>query len=931
MLRMKPITDAKQAELYYSKSDGGYYLDGEGIRREWGGGGADKVGLAGKAPDFEQFARLIRGLDPHSGEQLTARLIDGRICAWDVTASVPKGVTMAAERGDSRIDGLIWAANRKAMADVQGYATTRVRVGGQQDDRLTDNLLWYSDQHMETRPEPDSSLPPDHPWRLMPDPDHHIHNVVFNLTQDAEEDRWKAVKFKPIMDLRKFFDRRFDHYLAASLADAGYGIATEMRPDRKGKMGYYSWDIEGIPDSVIDKFSRRSKRIDATEADILAGLKERHGDAPERLSAVARDQLGATSRLHKREDLTLAECRDYWESRVTSDEADAIAATIEAARRKVAVRPELAAERALAFSLRHHSEQQSVIRWEQLQTTAMEKSMGQATPQEIEAAAEGLGIIVREKDGKWVATTRELQREEGFIVDWAARGRGTVKPLGVAGDLQRGKLNDGQWDAATGLLETSNRVSVVEGPAGAGKSYMLKKFDEGVRLAGEHVTYLATTTDAAKVLVRDGFDCKTVARFLLDERLQQQAKGGRLVIDESSMLGHADAYRLYKIAAKNDLTLIHVGDPFQHGSVPRGALLRVLKEYGQLQPFKLREIMRQEDAGYRMAVGLLAEGKTLAGFDALDAKKWVREMADGQDRTRHIAADYVQAVEDGKSVICISPTHAEAACITEEIRSQLRAAGRLGEEERVFSRLVAVNASEAERGEAMYRPGDVLVFHQNAVGGIRKGTRLVVDDPGAVPLGEAAKFQLYRAESISLAAGDRLRFTGTVKTVDGGHTLKNGDRRGVAGFTEGGDIRLDNGWVIAADAGFIRSGFVDTSFSSQGQTVERAIVAMPEATLPAVNQEQLYVSASRAREKLTIYTDDKEAVREAIQASSQKLAALDLLERPDADDAERLRGDGDYRRRLTVIEGTRAAWDAASLPHQIEPMRQERQADYGIG
>ena len=929
MLRMKPITDAKQAELYYSKSDGGYYLDGDGIRREWGGSGAARLGLSGK-PQFEQFARLIRGLDPHTGDQLTARLIDGRLCGWDLTASVPKGVTLAAERGDSRIPELIWAANRKAMGDVQGYATTRVRVGGQQEDRRTDNLLWYSDQHLETRPEPDLSQPADHPWRLMPDPDFHIHNVVFNLTDDAEEDRWKAVKFRPIMDLRKFFDRRFDHYLSGMLADAGYSIATELRPDRKGKLSYYSWDIEGIPETVVGKFSRRSQRIDATEAEILAGLEERHGEAPDRLSAVARDQLGATSRLHKLKDVTLAECREYWDSRYTDEEADAIAATIEAARRSVAVRPERAAERALDFAIRHHGEQQSVIGWEQLLTTAMEKSMGQAMPGEIEAAADQLGIIVREKDGRKLATTRELQREESFIAGWASRGMGTVRPLGVPAELERGRLNAGQWDAATGLLESSNRVNVVEGPAGAGKSYMLKKFDEGVRLAGQHVTYLATTSDAAKVLGRDGFDCKTVAHFLLDERLQQQARGGRVVVDESSLLGHADAYRLYKLAAELDLTLIHVGDPLQHGSIGRGALLRVLKEYGHVQPFKLSEIMRQRDAGYRMAVGLLSEGKTLAGFDALDGKGWVEEIADGEDRTRQIAADYVQAVEDGKSVICISPTHAEAGRISEEIRSQLRAAGKLSQEEREFTRLVAVGASEAERGEQIYRLGDVLCFHQNAKGGIVKGTRLVVNDPADVPLSEAAKFQLYRPEAVSLAVGDKLRFTGTVKT-HAGESLKNGDARHVAGFTQIGDIRLDDGQVIAGDAGHFRLGFVDTSFSSQGQTVDRAIVAMPEATLPAVSQEQLYVSASRAREKLTIYTDDKEAVREAIQASSRKLAALDLLAGAEAEDAERRRQEEDYRRRLAMIESTRAAWDMPALPHRIEAIQQERQAGHGLG
>ena len=42
----------------------------------------------------------------------------------------------------------------------------------------------------------------------------------------------------------------------------------------------------------------------------------------------------------------------------------------------------------------------------------------------------------------------------------------------------------------------------------------------------------------------------------------------------------------------------------------------------------------------------------------------------------------------------------------------------------------------------------------------------------------------------------------------------------------------------------------------------------------------MYVSASRAKEWMALYTDDKEAVKAAIQRSSQKLAALDLQPEP---------------------------------------------------
>ena len=86
--------------------------------------------------------------------------------------------------------------------------------------------------------------------------------------------------------------------------------------------------------------------------------------------------------------------------------------------------------------------------------------------------------------------------------------------------------------------------------------------------------------------------------------------------------------------------------------------------------------------------------------------------------------------------------------------------------------------------------------------------------------------------------------------------------------------------MIGADAGHFRSAFVETSFGAQGQTVDRVILGMSSASLGATNQEQMYVSSSRAKEKLSLYTDDKEAVKAAIQRSSQKLAALDLQPEP---------------------------------------------------
>ena len=156
------------------------------------------LGLAG-TPTFEQFKRLIHGLDPHTGEQLTAKLIEDRIPGWDFTASLPKGVTTALERGDSRIQALFWEAANEAMDDVEQQATTRVRKGGKDDDRVTGNMVWFAVEHPETRPAKEDG---------MPDWDRHIHFVVSNVTLDAVEGQWKAVKVRPIFDLRKYFSHR---------------------------------------------------------------------------------------------------------------------------------------------------------------------------------------------------------------------------------------------------------------------------------------------------------------------------------------------------------------------------------------------------------------------------------------------------------------------------------------------------------------------------------------------------------------------------------------------------------------------------------------------------------------------------------------------------------------------------------------------------
>jgi len=236
----------------------------------------------------------------------------------------------------------------------------------------------------------------------------------------------------------------------------------------------------------------------------------------------------------------------------------------------------------------------------------------------------------------------------------------------------------------------------------------------------------------------------------------------------------------------------------------------------------------------------------------------------------------VQAVGEGKTALVVSPTHAEGDRITQEIRQALKASGAIGAGERTFPVLLHKSLTEAERGDKVnYEAGDVLVFHQNAKGYTR-GDRLKVDKQRPLPLGQAERFELFRSDTLELAPGDCVRITRGGTTADGEHRVNNGDLRRIETFDEQGRIVFDNGWVLARDFGHLAHGYVVTSHASQGKTVDVALIGQASESFPASSREQFYVSASRARKQVVVYTSDKEALRDAIGQSEERLSATEL-------------------------------------------------------
>lgn len=885
MLFVNHQANVRKAKDYFtehlSKSD--YYMrDAQEVVGEWHGRGAELLGLTGQV-DKDSYFRLCENVNPKTGEQLTPRTKAERRVLYDFTFDVPKPVTLAYELGgDERIMDAFRESVKDTMAEMEDAMRVRVRKNGaQREDRQTCNMIWGEFIHRTTRPVDG-----------VPDPQLHCHAVAFNATYDTAEDRWKAGEFEHLVRDKGYFQAAFHSRLAEKLGALGYGI------ERDGN----SFKLAGIDRATCDMFSRRQQIIRA-EAQRL-GLTD------------IRDKrmLGRLTREAKAEiPMSMAELRDEWTKRLKEGEREAISEA-----RGGHETQALDAGQAVDYAVAHCFERSSAVTKKKLLETALIHSLGKASVKDVRNAAMRDSILHNDKNGRRYVTTRDVLREEQDMIDFAKHGRATRDKLGgyQTFDLDP-KLSDEQRGAALTILNSRDKVTGLQGKAGTGKTTMMQATVKAIEASGKEVYTFAPSAEASHgVLANEaGFtNAETVERLLIDPEMQKRVNGQVLWIDEAGLLSVKDMKRLFDVAKEQNARVILSGDSAQHYAVIRGDALRVLENNSAMQFASLTEIRRQTNDTYRNAIAAISQGdkigkdgktKLEAGLSALDNMGAIIEVQ-GPERYKRIAEDYADVISqrkangEYKTSLVVAPTHAEVRHVTSAIRDTLKAQGKLDTREREFTSLRSRQLTEAERTDAnSYQTGELIQFHQNAKG-FKRGERVTVEDAGTagvnvtrsdgskalLPFTEAKKFQVYEPHKLALAEGDKLRITlngyvGEARRgalgVKGKDRLNNGALYQVEGFTKAGDIKLTNGFIIPKNYGGLTHGYVVTSHASQGKTVDIPLVALGSESFAAANREQLYVSLSRGREAVRLYTDDKAAMLDAVQSSGARLSATELM------------------------------------------------------
>ena len=925
MIFITESSNTKEAKDYFTRdlSRPDYYLkDAPEIAGQWHGLGAELLGLSGQVDQARYFA-LCDNLNPQTGEHLTPITRGNRRILYDFTFDAPKSVSLAYELGgDERIMDAFRGAVADTMSEMEGAMMTRVRSNNRRENRATSNMVWAEFIHRTTRPLEDG----------VPDPQLHCHAVTFNCTWDPTEERFKAGEFSNIVRDKGYYQAAFHSRLSGRLADLGYGI------ERDGK----SFKLAGIDRASVDKFSRRTEVIEA-EA-------ERRGIT----SAKAKGELGRKTRKAKNAEAgSITELRKQWLARLTDEEREGILAAKQG-QQTTAMGP----AQAMDYALSHSFERESVTTEKKLLQTALIQSLGAASVNDIRQESDRASILRRDRAGLRYVTTKDVLREEAAMSAYVRDGRGKKYKLGGENKtpVLDPELSKEQREAAEVILASRDLVTALKGGAGTGKTRMMQATVKAIEAAGKQVFTFAPSAEASRGVLRsEGFkNAETVERLLIDPEMQQTVKGQVLWVDEAGLLSVKDMKRLFDVAQAQDARVVLSGDTRQHTGVARGDALRILEKDAGIKTAELSQIRRQTNETYRNAVQAISEGDTLGrdgrtglhtGLEILNRMGAIIEVH-GDARYRLIAADYVQSTAQRKAggkektALVVSPTHREADRVTGAIRDALKAAGRVSEDERNFLSLRSLNLTEAQRGDAgEYSPGAVIQFHQNAKG-FRRGERVTVVDSKAgrvsikrangsadfLPLQEAKKFQLYAPEQVALAKGDRLRITQNGFTREtrrglpgntGKDRLNNGAVYQVAGFTKQGDIKLSNGFTVPKDYGGLTHGYVVTSHASQGKTVDTVLIALGHESLAATNRQQFYVSVSRGRDAVRLYTDDKAAMLDAVQGSAARLSATELMQGEEAKPKpgvmrrvyeQMQRVHRNYREKLTRL----AAWDAVN-------------------
>ncbi len=812
----------------------------------WWGGGAETLGLDGEVerrqfvplyskgvrPDggnlgrrfrtqgdaaearADRLAKIGKIADPYERWEAQQRLAQSgsgvSVAAWDATFSPVKSVSLLWAAGDRHVQEQVWAAHLAAVDAGLQYLEEQaafVRAGRNGVKVLDSDGLIVARMNEWTSRDGDMQL--------------HTHCLILNRARTTADGKWRALDGRPVLAAKTGAAAIYHRVLEAELARR-LGVVWRDRPEGLR-------EIDGVPEELIGAFSTRRRAITAEVARLVAAYEERYGTPPPPAvrHQMAQDATLATRRSKRGPSPT--EALEAWEARARQQgmELSAVPGQVigrhttqgraSSARDELGLLLERLAGSSRASFTRHDLLRAALDVVEvadrptdtlrddadrlvtRLLNSDLVVSLHADDPLQVGdlfRRADGTSVFTRHARERWTLRST-LDREAWLLAVAAEPADVAVEAATIAHAAGRHGLGTDQACAVYQMLESEQRVGLLVGPAGAGKTRTLRAVVDAWEQGGGNVVGLTVSQAAAEVLACEAqVRAENTAKWLYETGHGRWELPDRplLLIDEASMVSTHDLVTLVSQARQASGKVLLVGDPAQLSAIHIGGAFDLLAErHGAA---RLTEI-RRFSSPWEADASTLLRGRDPVAINAYAMRGRIHSGRLEELETALFEAwkaDALGTDEHGQreTVAMIVATNDQAAVLGERARQALIDAGHV------------TSGPTVQLADNVASVGDQIVTRRN-------DRRLTNRDGVWVVNGQT--------------------WTITAVHDDGGV--------GVARHGDGATLTLPADYLTT----HTHLAYATTAHRAQGMTVDRA-----HATVDAdTTHQQLYVAATRGR------------------------------------------------------------------------------------
>ena len=517
------------------------------------------------------------------------------------------------------------------------------------------------------------------------------------------------------------------------------------------------------------------------------------------------------------------------------------------------------------------------------------------------------GDLIRVPDrANPVLVARATWEMEKAIISAVTEGKGTQAPLLEQVDpLLLDGLTAGQRAGALLVLGSRDQFTGIQGYAGVGKTTQVRAVKAALDTLPEssrpQLLGLAPTHQAVKELKDVGIEAQTAKSFIVDHE-QLLAAGEKpdyrnqvFLMDESSMLGNQDMAAVYQAIKAGGGRGVSMGDIDQFESIESGAPFKLVQERSPMDVAIMKQIVRQNEANLKNAVHDIIDNRIDAALTRLAAQpqdKVTREAAsdfvvpekgisEAENPAEAVVADWLSRTPDARArTLIIAQLNADRQAINTGIYASMVERQELGDKaitlpvlDKITHTRHAFNKTKAWSVGMVLKRGDSW---QDVIAVDRNGSMVTVkDEDGKLGLYSPRELltgdvELFTRSQMEVRAGTEVRFTLTDRnrgqtanaryTVDAIHD--NGDvvMKGASG------TKVINPAAVRAEQ-HIDYAWAVTGYGSQGASSDYVISL--EGTEGGrqymATKRAFYISASRTREHVQVYTDGTQKWVDAVK------------------------------------------------------------------